>query len=315
MESFLQASMCKKVMFFTDLPLEKIPPEALQNPSVDIYAPGFGNELSHAIYHCPVKTSYYNDIIQHKMVENGIRAEKALDFFDGYYYMAYDGDYIIPCSGVEKKKRIYIYDKDFLAHDTWKDVIRELSITWKPTIINFIYPLHCNSITQFIQLRQDYKKINRTSKIILDFFVPPMDFDHYFIKYKLFLLGEITKNSDINIYIGKSYDGRAEDDRFYYWNIKYSLNLLCQYFSRGIPIKAIYGGPPFEKNPYETFYKKILNWANGPLEDVRTIESYFRSKKDQKWLGEFLFTHPQIKPFMELTKAYLLKKEGVWINL
>lgn len=62
-------------------------------------------------------------------------------------------------------------------------------------------------------------KVARSNKIVLDYYVPYHDLDLYFGKYKLKLLGEITTNSDVCIYLGKNYGAQAYKETFYTKNL------------------------------------------------------------------------------------------------
>ena len=66
----------------------------------------------------------------------------------------------------------------------------------------------------------------RSNKIILDFFIPLHHFDVYFSKYKLKLLGEITKTSEVYIYLGKNYSSNAYGETFYLKNLYHCFNLI-----------------------------------------------------------------------------------------
>ena len=145
----------------------------------------------------------------------------------------------------------------------------------------------------------------------MDYFVPLHHFDVYFGKYKLKLLGEIAKNSDVNIYIGKNYNNNAYNDVFYIKNLYYCLNLIFSYYSRNIPIKVEIYTKPSEINPYIYFYKLIRSWVNNKDPDT-TLEDAINSSQVRTKIEELLKKHSIFDIFLHKSKNDLIKTRGVW---
>ena len=163
------------------------------------------------------------------------------------------------------------------------------------------------------KLMEEYEKVSRSNKIILDYYVPLHQFDAYFSKYKLKLLGEITKESNVCVYIGKPYGAQAFGEVFYIRNMVYCLNLLFSYYSRNIPIKVeIYEPPLGYQNPFEELYIGIREWANNKNWDITLRASLTRIKRRKEQLNQLLEKHRIFNQFLDESKNSVKNKRGIW---
>lgn len=304
------AANYNKVYFFSDKPLEELPKEIFLLKNIYLYGK-FLEPLPQIIEHMTPDITIYHDIVQTRLVNKIVSTNRALQFLDSIYYLAYGAKgERLPLPPSKGRKRFYIYDEDFLGKpDCWK-IFEEIEER-NPSGIYTINPLQCRTLKEFFILREEYEKVSRANKIILDFYVPLHHFDIYFSKYKLKLLGEITKNSEVYIYLGKNYSSSAYGETFYLKNLYYSLNLIFSYWSRNIPIKAEYFIKEDSVNPYKEIFYALKQWTNNENYDVK-LENYFTSKKMKTILDEFLKNNPTMDMFFNKSKNDLIKTRGVW---
>lgn len=300
-----------KVYFISNKILEEIPQEVLTAPNVLFYGEYLPDDIPELYHHMIPDITLYNETVQRLLTEERITTARALTFLSSSYYQAMVGDTYIPIPPIEPRSRIYIYDKDFLAlPDCW-DIFDRI-IARKPTSIFFVEPLKCHTMKQFLHLRENYERVSRQNKIILDYFVPYDDFDLYFSKYKLKLLGEITSSSHILIYLGKNYVSDTYSEMFYIHNIFYCLNLLFSYYSRNIPIFAeIYYPPNQPLTIYTEIYKVIRAWVNSDEKD-KVFGDFFRTKKQKEILAQLLEKNPTFEGFLIKSKNILKNTRGIW---
>lgn len=305
-----QVINCEKVYFFSNRPIDDIPSEFFFFDNIEFFGEYLANDVSKLVHHMRPDISIYKSYIQTKLNDGEIGTSKALSLLDSTYSRIKIGDEIIS-PVVFPRKKIYLYDKDFLANEDCWDILDNI-IKKRPSSIYFIEPLQCRTIKQFLFLREEYEKVSRSNKIILDYFVPLHQLEVYFGKYKMKLLGEITKNSKVCIYMGKSYSAQAYNNTFYSKNLLYCLNLLFSYYSRNIPIGTEIYYPKLETdNPYIEIYKVINSWANSNNWDTVLINS-FRSKKQKEVLERLLEKHPIMEPFFSYSKNKLKETRGIW---
>ena len=174
----------EKVYFFSDLVIDKLPKEIFQYPNVEMY----GLHLSPIpllAEHMIPDTTIYNSIVQERVNDKRTSTNRALQFLDSIYYKCYDENgKRLPLPPSDKRKRFYIYDNDFLEiPNSW--LILEEITERQPSGIYMTQPIQCHTVKQFFTLREDYEKVSRNNKIILDYFVPLHHFETYFGKYKL----------------------------------------------------------------------------------------------------------------------------------
>lgn len=299
-----------KIYFFSDKPLEELPKEIFLMNNVCLYGK-FLEPLPRIIEHMTPDVTIYHDVIQTRLVNKSVSTNRALQFLDSIYYQAYgSGGERLPLPPSPRKKRFYIYDEDFLQYESCWDIFKEIEER-APTGIYSIKPLQCHTLKQFFTLREEYEKVSRANKIILDYYVPLHHFDTYFGKYKLKLLGEITKNSEVYVYLGKNYSSSAYGEIFYLKNLYYCFNLIFSYWSRNIPIKAEKFIVEDSVNPYKDIFNALRFWTNSEDYDIK-ISSYLNTKKLKPKLEEFLKENPTMEVFFETSKNDLINTRGVW---
>lgn len=299
-----------KVYFFSDSIIEKLPKEIFQYPNVEMYGLHL-NPIPLLAEHMLPDTTLYNNIVQERVVNKTTTTTRALQFLDSIYYKCYDQNgKRLPLPPSEKRKRFYIYDEDFLSlSDCWE--IIEAITERNPSAIYMTQPIQCHTVKQFFTLREDYEKVSRNNKIFLDYFVPLHHLETYFGKYKLKLLGEITKASDVRIYLGKNYGNDIYSETFYIRNLFYCLNLVYSYYSRNIPIKADLYHPYDVTNPYEDVYNAIRLWINTDDYDM-TLAQSFGTKKLKERKAELISKNSAFNPFFDKSKNDLIQTRGIW---
>lgn len=309
--SLEQILNCEKVYFFTNQIVEEIPTEVFFYDNIEFYGEYMSEVLSPLIQHMAPDVSLYKEEIQKRIAEDKVSSAKALSFLDSIYYQAKINGETLPVPPMSSKKKIYIYDKDFLGYEDCWEILDKI-IEKRPSTIHMTEMIQCHTMKQFLFLREEYEKVSRANKIALDYFVPLHQLEVYFGKYKMKLLGEITKNSSVYIYLGKCYGAQAYNNTFYVKNILYCLNLLFSYYSRNIPIMAEIYYPKFEEdNPYIEIYKAIKSWANNEDWDI-ILQDSFRTKLQKEKLKQLLDKHPIMKPFFSYSKNKLKDTRGIW---
>lgn len=299
-----------KVYFFSDKPLEELPKEIFLMENVELYGK-YLEPLPRIVEHMTPDITIYHDVVQSRLIDKIVSTNRALQFLDSIYYQAYGSDGArLPLPPSPHRKRFYIYDEDFLQYEDCWNIFREIEER-VPTGIYTIKPIQCHTLKQFFTLREDYEKVSRANKIILDFFVPFHHFETYFGKYKLKLLGEITKNSEIYVYLGKNYSANAYGEVFYLKNLYYCLNLIFSYWSRNIPIKAEMYIPSDGVNPYKEIFNALRLWTNNNDANVK-ISDYLNTKKLKPKLEEFIANNPTMATFFDKSKNDLINTRGVW---
>ena len=304
------AANYKEVYFFSDKPLEDLPKEIFLMDNIHLYGK-YLEPLPRIVEHMTPDITIYHDIIQTRLVQKIVTTNRALQFLDSIYYQAYGSKgERLPLPPSPKKRRFYIYDEDFLSYDDCWNIFKEIEERI-PTGIYTVKPIQCHTVKQFFTLREDYEKVSRANKIILDYYVPLHHFETYFGKYKLKLLGEITKNSEIYVYLGKNYSSSAYGEVFYLKNLYYSLNLIFSYWSRNIPIKAEMFVAEDSVNPYKELFQALQQWTNHNDYD-KTISSFLSTKKLKPKLEEFIANNPAMEIFFNKSKNDLINTRGVW---
>ena len=311
LNSLEQIQSCSKVYFFSDDKLESLPKEIFSKyDNIELYGKNL-EQVSSIVEHSIPNVSIYNSIIQDKITSKAITTSKALQFLDSFYYQAWGqkGERL-PLPPSISRKRFYLYDEDILAQDKGWAIFEEI-MERSPSAIYTINPIQCHTVTQFFKLREDYEKVSRANKIILDYFIPLHQINTYFGKYKLKLLGEITKNSDICIYLGKNYNSNAYNDKFYIKNLYYCLNLLFGYLSRNIPIKAEIFFLEEESNSFMDIYNAIRLWVNSEDYDM-PLSLSFGTKKLTERMNELIEKHSDFQKFFNYSKNDLINTRGIW---
>ena len=306
----INASAYEHIYFFSNLPMELLPKEIFLLDNITLYGE-FLEPLPQIVEHMVPDITIYNNIVQERVINKVASTGRALQFLDSIYYQAYGSNgERLPLPPSSTRKRFYLYDKDFLGYPDCWEILDEI-YTRVPSGIYMTSPILCHTISQFFKLREDYEKVSRGNKIILDYFVPLHQFDFYFSKYKLKLLGEITKTSEIYIYIGKNYGNNAYNEVFYIKNLFYCLNLIFSYWSRNIPIKVEMFHNEMALNPYKDIYNCIRSWANNDNMDL-FLEDAFNTKKLKERKEEFLKQHYVFQSFFGKSKNDLINTRGIW---
>ena len=304
------AANYNKVYFFSDKPLEDLPKEIFLMDNIILYGK-YLDPLPQIIEHMMPDITIYHDVVQTRLINKITSTNRALQFLDSIYYQAYGSKgERLPLPPSSRKKRFYIYDEDFLSYEDCWNIFKEIEER-APTGIYTIKPIQCHTLKQFFTLREDYEKVSRANKIILDYFVPLHHFETYFGKYKLKLLGEITKNSEVYVYLGKNYGANAYGEVFYLKNLYHSLNLIFSYWSRNIPIKAEMFITEDAVNPYKEIFQALRQWTNHEDYD-KTIADFLNTKKLTPILETFISNNPTMEIFFNKSKNDLINTRGVW---
>lgn len=307
-----QIKLCEQVYFFSEQSLDNIPLEVITSENLTAYGQAFSEELPRLVQHMTPNTDIYKTFIQEELAAERMSVNKGLDILDSSYYLSHIGDEILPLPAVSPRKKFYLYDKDFLAYPQCWEILDKITER-KPSTIYTVEPLQCHTLKQFFFLREEYEKVSRSNKVILDFFVPLHQFGTYFSKYKLKLLGEITKTTPVYVYIGKPYGAQAFGEIFYIRNLVYSLNLLFSYYSRNIPIKVeLYEPPVGYHNPYQEIFEGVREWANNPKWERTLRESLERTNKRKEQLKLLVEKHSIINQFLDNSKESVKSKRGIW---
>ena len=300
------------VYFFSNLPLDELPTELLLMTNVEFYGYYFPNKIPKLAQHLLPDITIYKDTIQSKIVDKKVNTSKALSFLESSYCQIIADGERLPLPVIYPRKKIFIYDKDFLGYDDCWEILDKI-IEKHPSSIYMTNHIQCHTIGQFLKLREDYEKVSRANRIILDYYVPLHQLEVYFGKYKMKLLGEITKNSSVGIYLGKNYGNNVYSNIFYIRNLLYCLNLLFSYYSRNIPVVSeIYYPQGETDNPYLEIYKGIRAWANDNKNWDLKLEDTFKMKKRKEPLEQLLEKHPIMKPFFTYSKNDLKNTRGIW---
>lgn len=261
-----------------------------------IYVP-FKNEL---IDFTLAKPRIYTNILNEKYIA-GEKEKNINHILDDSYYRRFAGDQELPIPPVNKRKRFYIYDRNFFQ-EGWENIIDKI-VERNPSSINFIHSLHFNKITDFLTVRQ-IDIIAKGQDTYLDLQVPLNEINVLMKRYKNKLLELITQSSAIYLPIGGSFYYQLE----YYKNYIYKLNLLYRFWAHGIPIKLKYEEPTLGcYDPLKDLSIHTAIWSRSPLNKDQSILD--RIPKD-KSLNEIRPQRVQARIFMEKfpQQAILLKQ-------
>lgn len=299
------------IYYFGDMAIEEVPAILFRYKNVKFYGSNF-EKIPKLAEHLPPINSIYKVELQERLANKKISETKALNFLNTIYYQAFDSQgNILPFPAFIKKK-ICICDEDFFVNEKCWKVLDQIIETRKPVSIAFSQKILCHDLSTFFKIRKEYPKILRTSKIVLDFYVPLHQILIYFKKYSNKLKGEINNSSNINIFIGKNYTNNAHGETFYIRNLYHSLNFIFSYYSRGIPISAIVWNDKEAILLYKEIYQKIASWTNS-RDLYITLEEWFgRTKRGEKECSDFLEKHYVFKKFFNITKNELINNRGVW---
>lgn len=215
-----------------------------------IYEP-FENEI---IDYTLPKTFIYKEYLKQKYLE-GTKTNTINHILDDTYYRQYAGEHKLPMPPVQRRKRVFIYDKKCF-YDGWQETINEL-IDRGCSGIFYIHPIVCTTLTQFFNVCS-IKKIVRSNLFLLNLNIPTDDINLMLNKYKKYFLAEIFNTSNIAIPLGGTFQTQFQ----YYQDLIYKLNLLYSFWCKGIPIKLYYIPPSVGvKNSIESLSIAIAKWS------------------------------------------------------
>ena len=294
-------------------------PEAMKRATNIIYG---GTAFTNKIYipfENPIidytlpKPTIYKNLLKEKY-QAGEKENRINHILDDTYYRRFAGDAQLPIPPIMKRKRVYIYDRDFFQNG-WQDIVEEMS-EHKPSSINFIHPLHFYKLSDFFTVRQN-DIISKNNDTFLDFKMPLNETKYMMRKYKNLLLELIKPSSQIYFSLGGSYHYQMD----YYKNFIYKINLLYTFWANKIPIKLKYEIPTLGCfDPLNELSSLIISWTNSPLRTTQTL--YERIPKKTK-SEHMLIAKEQLQKLIEkYPKQELLFKQtmsalqqgGKWIK-
>ena len=272
-----------------------------------IYIP-FENKL---IDYTIARTDIYKPMMKEKLAA-GIK-EKEIDYLlDSSYYRWHAGDETLPIPSVYKRKRFYIYDRDFFQ-EGWRKTLQKIE-NRNPSAVYFIHPLHFTKILDFLDVREQ-SLIVRNHDAYLDLNIPLKETPILMKHYKNRLLAVINKSAPVYLSLGGSYHYKSD----YYRNIIYKLNLLYVFWSCNIPIKIKYEEPNIGcYDPISNISKLIATWSQGETCNCKSIID--RIPKDKK-LSEIRPEREQLQSILKFYPAHetlfrqtseTVKKGGLW---
>ena len=241
-----------------------------------IYRP-FENEI---IDYTLPRTALYKSFLQEKYDE-GMKSKRINNFLDSAYYRMYAGKNKLPIPPIQKRKPIYIYDKNIFYED-WQETFESI-MSHNPSTICLIHPTECKTLSQFFQIRK-FDGFSSSNDIVLNLPIPLTEVGIMLKKYKNKLLSEILKTSNIYLPLGRE----QGTDKQFYFDFIYTMNLLYLFWNYSIPIKIKFIEPRIgEKNPMYNLSKKIEIWSRRTFTGKesnaeRTILDTFSIKEKEK---------------------------------
>lgn len=215
----------------------------------------------------------YREFLKDKRMQ-GLPDVEITHFLDNSYYRWRAGDNELPLPSIKKRRRIYIYDRDFFQAG-WQNIINRI-IDRNPSSINFIHPAHYKKISDFLEVREN-SLIARGNDAYLDLNIPLRETPILMKHYKNRLLAVINKSALVYLSLGGSFHYESD----YYKDIIYKLNLLYVFWSCNIPLKVKYEEPSLGcYNPISDLSKLIATWSQGDTKNYKSIID--RIPKDKK---------------------------------
>ena len=249
------------------------------------YVP-FENEL---IDYTLARTRIYANFLREKR-QAGLADIEITRLLDNAYYRWHAGDKVLPLPAIKKRRRIYIYDKDFFQ-EGWRSIIDKI-IERHPTSINFIHPAHYKRISDFLEVREN-SLIAKGNDAYLDLNIPLKETPILMRHYKNRLLASIVTSSQVYLSLGGSFNYQSD----YFRDIIYKLNLLYVFWSCGIPLKVKYEEPTLGcYNPIPDISKLIATWSQGETCNYKSIID--RIPKDKK-LSEIRPEREQLRVILD----------------
>lgn len=273
------------------------------------YVP-FDNEL---IDYTLPRPLIYGNLLKEKY-RAGEKEKNIEHVLDDTYYRRFAGKKELPIPPIMRRKRMYIYDRDFFVPG-WQDIINDIA-EHKPSSINFIHSVHFYKLSDFFSAREN-DIISKSNDVFLDLNIPLKDIDYMMRSYKKKLLEVIMPASAIYLSIGGSYHYQME----YYKNFIYKLNLLYALWANSIPIRLKYEEPTLGcYDPLEDLSRLMAQWSSSSLRDSHTIYEYMpkKTKLDtikaaKEQMRILVERFPQQNILFKQTTTSLLKM-GRWIK-
>ena len=257
------------------------------------------------------RTRIYAGFLKDKY-QAGLEEIQITRLLDNAYYRWHAGNEELPLPAINKRHRIYIYDKDFFQ-EGWRKIIYRI-IARKPSSINFIHPAHYKKISDFLEVREN-SLIAKGNDAFLDLNIPLRETPVLMKHYKNRLLAVINPSSQIYITLGGSFHYQSD----YLKDIIYKLNLLYVFWSCNIPLKIKYEEPELGcYNPISDISKLISTWSQGETCNYKSIID--RIPKDKKMteirpereqIRVILDRYPSFETLFRQTKE-TVKKGGFW---
>lgn len=292
-----------KIFFFSEQQKVDVPPAFRRARNIVFggscfaknhdYTP-FENEI---IDYTIPRAFIYKEFLDEKYNE-GVKTKEINSFLDNTCYRMYAGNNKLPLPVVQKRKRIYIFDKQFFYPD-WKEIMDKLA-SRSPAGIYRLHPITCQSLSRYFELRS-IPKFARTNEIILDLDVALPDLRILFSKFEDRFLADINESSNVYFPFGDTRDGKYS----YFQELEYILNLLYSFWAKGINMKLKYIQPKTGVyNPIEELYLLIENWASlsTPAKKRTPLSSKIKKKTpEQEQYKAFITYLPHSKDLFEQT--------------
>lgn len=306
-----EPSLYDKIFFFSEKGNCSIPDSFKKSKNVvyggtgftkGIYIP-FEKELIDYTVPNPI---IYKDYLREEM-EKSLTFKEVNDFLDNTYHRMYAGNKKLIVPPTEKRKKIFLYDRDFFW-ETWEKDIEEL-LKGNPSSLNRIHPIYCDSFDKLLAVKR-IKKMLSTTEIILTLPIKFNEIVKIIKQYEKYLLEFINLSSCVYLPIGQNCKNVLQ----YYSSMVFTLNFLYSFWARKIPIKvkAIMS----DDCPVKELLLAIENWSSLSQEKKRntTLEEVFyrpQNKKIKEQYKNFLKFHP--KENILFKKTYRdLEKGGFW---
>lgn len=252
------------------------------------------------------KISIYQDFLQKKYKEDGVKTADINKFLDASYSRTYIQNTILPLSPVKKNKKVILYD-DIFFYDGWENVLDKI-INKKPRSITYINPIICNNLDSFITIRKK-PLISRSNEYILNLHYSNKELQQIVEEYKKFLLGDVLKTSKVYLSIG----GAQKSQLAGVSDLLNKLNILYYFWSLDIPIKLKYIKPNIgSKHDYKEFFLQVERWSSLSNEKMinNPLRGFFKTKSKEQY-EEILKYFPSSE-YLFSTCYNNLKEGGYW---
>lgn len=257
------------------------------------------------------RPNIYTRLLKEKYAAGTAESEIS-HILDDAYYRRFAGEQELPVPPINRRKRVYIYDRNFFQPG-WEPIIEDI-MEHKPTSINLIHAVHFSRLSDFFAVREN-DIIAKKNDVFLDLDIPLKETAYMMRTYKNRLLALIRPNSAIYLSLGGTFHYRTD----YYKNFIYKLNLLYEFWANKIPIKIKYESPSLGcYDPIAALSQEIAKWTCSPLKQTRTIlEKWPKETKldeiklAQEQSAEFIRQFPQQAILLKQTSEQL-EKGGRW---